>query len=406
MKNQSGLFLLFLFIFSNIEAQETKPYSIRGEIKGTANGKIYLAHSCGVESCVYDSADIRNGRFNFSGSIAEPVYAMLSLSLSDFTQPIGVEPAPDLFSFYMDPSSLTVKMRKGNLSKASISGSETQRLMNILERTKAPLLSKMKPAQQEHDRLMTIYLDAKDARVSNDTLDEYERAMAEVGEKNRPYMDQLQKIETDFINKHWGSFAALYLLDFKKHTLSMANLSEYYKRLPASAKESPTGKSFAAYIENAQMANPGAIAYNFSRQALDGKNIRLSDYSDKYVLLDFWASWCVPCRADIPRLMELNKKYSDKGFEIIAISSDSDLSKWKFAVEKDKSFIWPQITSNNFDSHGKPVEDRDNLGRIFNVQSLPTKILIGPGGTVLARYDSVEGTYAELEKKLASIFGS
>jgi thiol-disulfide isomerase/thioredoxin len=154
------------------------------------------------------------------------------------------------------------------------------------------------------------------------------------------------------------------------------------------------------------MGSPGAKAYVFSSKELRGEPLSLADYKGKYVLVDFWASWCVPCRAGNPHLLSLYKKYKDKGFEIIGISDDDGNSEvWRKAVEKDGIGVWKHIL-RGLKSDGKGNFDRTNdISEHYGIHSLPTKILIDPDGIIVGRYGGGGESEEVMDKKLSEIFG-
>jgi thiol-disulfide isomerase/thioredoxin len=386
-----------LLFFAALHAQQGKTFSLKGEIKGVDKGLIYLLHSCSPFSdCVKDSATIVNGHFAFKGQIPEPVYTVLSLNSN-------LEEA-DIFVFYMDPAPMSVVLDQKNMKAGRLTGGTTQVDHEWLEKQQAPWKKKMKPALDEHNRLMGIYLDAREAHKSNDTIDMYEQQMKKVAMVNEPYVAQMNKIEAGFIQQHPKSFMTAYLLA-QDNDMPLAELKRRYHQLPAALQAAPTGKQIKSLIDQRSEVGPGQVAGKFSRKDLNGQSVSLSDYAGKYVLLDFWATWCVPCRAAFPHLKTLHAKYKEKGFEIIAVAADNDdIPKWKNAIEKDGTSMWKQLldgpTGIDFD---KVKRNKDNsLSALYNVNAYPTKFLIGPDGKIIGRYG--EGDNADLDKVLAGLF--
>jgi thiol-disulfide isomerase/thioredoxin len=142
---------------------------------------------------------------------------------------------------------------------------------------------------------------------------------------------------------------------------------------------------------------PGTIAPDFVKKDMNGKDVSLKKLKGKYVLLDFWGSWCGPCRASHPHLKELHKKYSGKVvFVNVADENVKDLEQakklWKQAVKED-GMTWTQILNNE----GKEEQD---LLKLYNITSFPTKILIDPEGKVVAR---LVGATADPEEFLKAL---
>ena len=129
-------------------------------------------------------------------------------------------------------------------------------------------------------------------------------------------------------------------------------------------------------------------AFGFSQTDINGRTLSLSSFRGKYILLDFWGSWCVPCRKGNPHLIELYDHYKDKGFDIIGIAKDDNTKDaWIKAVEKDK-LPWHQILCEHLDIK-------------YNVTSYPTKILIDKNGLIIGRFGEDE---IELDRQLKLIF--
>ncbi|HNE27700.1 MAG TPA: TlpA disulfide reductase family protein [Saprospiraceae bacterium] len=119
----------------------------------------------------------------------------------------------------------------------------------------------------------------------------------------------------------------------------------------------------------------GDMALDFSATLADGRNVHLSDLKGQYVLLQFWGSWCGPCRAENPHLVDLYRKYHDKGFEIFSIGLERDERAWKRAIQQDGlPWSWQTLGLNDFDH---PV------ARLYNVKSIPMTFLINRDGKVV-----------------------
>jgi peroxiredoxin len=170
-------------------------------------------------------------------------------------------------------------------------------------------------------------------------------------------------------------------------------LLSVYDKLGPVAKQSKGGVHAAGFIERGKKLLPGKEAPLFSHPDTSGVMVHLKDYRGKYVLLEFWAHWCVPCRAENPNLKNAYSKYNTKGFEILGISMDKEKEKqeWKGAIIKD-GLPWQQVS--DLKGYGNEVF------ALYNVMPIPDNYLIDPEGKILAR--GIRGE--ALQEKLASIF--
>jgi thiol-disulfide isomerase/thioredoxin len=146
-------------------------------------------------------------------------------------------------------------------------------------------------------------------------------------------------------------------------------------------------------LEASTFLSPGTAAPDIVLPNPEGNNVSLSSLKGNYVLIDFWASWCKPCRLENPSVVKLYDKYKGKNFEILGVSLDRDRNKWLEAIQQDK-LSWPQISDLQFWNSA--------AARLYNVQSIPFTVLVDPDGKVMAT--KLRG--AELEQMLEEIFGT
>jgi peroxiredoxin len=207
-------------------------------------------------------------------------------------------------------------------------------------------------------------------------------------------------LKNDDIKKSFNYFNAnrtslLSLYSFKRYTTFFADYTKVEREfalLPAWAKTSPDGKSIIAKIEGAKSAQINTKAIVFSQQSLKGQKIGLEDFKGKYILLDFWASWCAPCRKEHPNLIKTYEQFKKKNFEIISISLDSENDNWINAVNKDK-LTWTQIS----DLKGQ----QNDIAVKYGIQSVPANFLINPQGVIIEKNLTIE----ELNERLQTLLG-
>ena len=203
-------------------------------------------------------------------------------------------------------------------------------------------------------------------------------------------INQTNTLMVDKISKNtnmYSSIMAIQALDPDKY-------SDLYKSLDAGlSKKFPKDKNvimFHEVVERMLSTNIGQFAPEISLPSPDGKEIALSSLKGKLVLIDFWASWCGPCRKEMPNVVKIYSKFKNKGFEIYGVSLDQDKEKWMEAITKD-GINWPQVSDLKY---------WDNVAaRIYNVQGIPYTVLIDKDGKIIAK--NLRGQ--ELEKKIAEV---
>jgi peroxiredoxin len=220
-----------------------------------------------------------------------------------------------------------------------------------------------------------------------------------VGDSIEYIVDSYRKIQVEtskkFMLDYPNTETAAGLIWWFYYDAPFDTLISVYDKLGPVAKKSQNGLLAAGFIERGKKVLPGKEAPLFSHPDTSGMMVHLKDYRGKYVLLEFWAHWCVPCRAENPNLKNAYSKYNAKGFEILGISMDKEKEKqdWKEAIIKD-GLPWKQVS------------DLKGIGNevftMYNVQPIPDNYLIDPEGKIVAR--GIRGE--ALQEKLASIFNS
>jgi thiol-disulfide isomerase/thioredoxin len=209
------------------------------------------------------------------------------------------------------------------------------------------------------------------------------------------------KINLDYAKQHPAS---LYCLELVQTQISRQpgknfydDFEEVYANASPEVKNSESGKKMAEQLYYFKQSKVGSLAPEFSVKDIEGKQLSLKDYKgEKYVLIDFWASWCAPCREELPYIKELYKKYSKEGFEVISINQDKNLEDWKKAILKEKIESW---------RHFSTLENNDSILKDYFVNGIPHKILIDKNGKIIGKWKgSGEKNKRELQVLLAEIF--
>lgn len=207
-------------------------------------------------------------------------------------------------------------------------------------------------------------------------------------------MDENYSVYLDFARSHPDSYLSVIGLSFVAGQEKFyASAKSAFEGLSSRLKESPLGKVIPLQLEAQSKTKVGQQAPDLTLKNPEGKTIKISDFSGKYLLLDFWASWCGPCRAENPNLVKAYQKYHDKGFDILGISLDDAARKaaWIDAIKGD-SLLWAQVSDlGGWDSYA---------AKIYGINAIPASFLLDPDGKIIARNLRAE----ELQNMLKRVF--
>jgi peroxiredoxin len=355
-------------------------YKISGRLIDVGFSKIYLLSTKGFMQQI-DSAEVINGRYELKGSVQPGQRAML-MNYNFKTSKLQPE---GLVMIFIAPGAIEVTHTKSFNTIAIRKSAANDQYKKLMEAAK-PYQDKIGKYQSEVFRLQK----GGDTISANDV---YAKQFA-------LEQDYKKEVLGDFVLNNPKSPVAFFALkEFvgNGHEIDGVALEKYFKLLAVEVRESEDGRLMHDRIENAiTFATAGAIGSTvtgFTLQDTSGKDVNLSDYKGKYVLLDFWASWCTPCRADNPHLVAAYKQFHSKGFEILSVSLDLEARKsaWIAAINHDKLNAWKHVADLR-----NPV---NTAAKRYGVTGIPQNFLISPDGKIIGR--SLRG--GDLEKTLANL---
>jgi len=344
------LLLLFLAFFMAVRAQQN--YTVEGNIAGvTKERKIFLEYRAGREF-VKDSVITENGKFTFNGTTTRPLKANLILLPMELTKGFQA----DSRTFYL--SSGLTSVSGSSLKSALIKGGKAQD--DYME-----LTPKTGPLQDSLDQYTwkTLAYSQADKEARQAKLDTFKWMM--------------DAVEKNFIEEHKNSYVSLDLVGQRAYIITDPQRFEvFYNALGDDLKNTDEGKKYAERLALVKRLVIGQPAIDFSQNDPDGKPVSLASLRGKYVLIDFWASWCGPCRMEYPYLLKAYSKFKDKNFEIIGVSLDDKELAWVKSI-KDNGFPWLQVC----DLKGF----KNEVALAYGIAAIPQSFLIDPNGIIIAK---------------------
>ena len=333
--------------------------------------KMYLYKD--MESAI-DSVESENGIFNFSGLLEEPQLCLI----------LSKEYPNERLVFVLDYGKTRIKAGPSKLSESEISFEFAvnnnlreqfqKQWIEYEDKNLAPIIPDLRKAQKEDDKGQ---IDFYKAKLDSLALDMRQK-IYEFVESNSDCHGMAEVISEELIIRSYLK---------PEEFLKVYNL--YSERI----KQSFYGKKLKEYIDetNAPSIKVGDKIIDFKMEDVHGNEVSISEFKEKYVLIDFWASWCGPCRADNPNLVKAYETYNSKGFEIVGISLDTDKNAWLKAIKKDK-LSWTNLS----DLKGW----QNKLAQHYKIKGVPTNMLLDSNGQIIEL--DLHGT--KLFEKLNEIF--
>jgi peroxiredoxin len=345
MKKVNLLSNTLLIILSSLtitaRAQNTV---LTGRLKGLSNGIVEINYNKDG-TFKTDSVKAINDVFTWKTNLDGPIS-------------IGFTVSYHSYSFFVGPGHMTLTDVKDSSLPYKLSGS---------------------PMQDDAEAFSTSIKDLTDQQEQISTG--YNNASA--GEKAvlNKKMGDLRKQREDraiqFITNHPKSFFSIHLIDSHASFGSeYAELKPLYDQLDESVKQTVPGKKLAYNLDLLKKSRIGTQMTDFTQADTSGNPVKYSSFKGKYVLVDFWASWCAPCRAENPNVLKAYNAYKDKGFTVIGISLDDKGNNWKKAIRDDR-MPWTQLS----DLKGW----KNAVSTDFGINSIPSNLLIDPSGKIVGR---------------------
>jgi len=347
---------------------------------GTLNApaKAYLSYRTETGPAL-DSADVTDGAFKFHGSIAEPSQALVLLAHEGGD--IRQMQDPDRVAIYLEKGNIQITA-SDSLAKATIEGGSVNKDF-------AAYHARLAPVQEKMGGLMARYMAATDDQKQDPDFVQGLQAEAMM------LQEEQKQIDFSYIKDHPSSVVSLDLLyPYVGSEPAQEVIEPAFNGLSAALKNSDKGKAIADQLSTLKRVDIGAIAPDFSQPDTAGNAIALSSLRGKYVLIDFWASWCAPCRQENPNVVAAYQAFKGKNFTVFGVSLDRPGAKdaWIKAIHDDGLQDWPHVSELKW-WQSSVVEQ-------YAIQGIPANFLLDPEGRIIAKNLRGEELHEKLKELL------
>ncbi|WP_338378283.1 TlpA disulfide reductase family protein [uncultured Flavobacterium sp.] len=360
----------------SVIACKKEGYEISGVAKGVENGKqVFLEIQNEKGPVTLDTAVVESEKFKFDGKLTEGIELAF----------VRIESLNNSMPIILENGDINLEINKDTIQKSIIGGTPNNEKFYEYNKSSQEIINRMLKFQEENQAKLVASQQKNDTIVYKQLMDQYGK-----------FQDEMNLHSKDFVTKNPKAFISVLLLEnfLLRNYLTPVEIKEMYDKLDVSIRETKSGKNIKTMLEAMSSVEIGSVAPDFSAPSPDGKVISLKESMGKVTLIDFWASWCGPCRQENPNVVAMYKELHDKGLNIIGVSLDKegDMQKWKDAIAKD-GLTWNQIS--NLKHWKEPIAEQ------YNVKSIPATFLLDASGKIVAK--DLRGE--ELKAKVKELLG-
>jgi peroxiredoxin len=343
-------------------AQSNNTITLEGMLAGLPDGTVVSLRDQNPEQTTpIATAQSAGGKFTIKGNL--PAANLYYLNYAGTDQ--------RLFLF-LEPGAVKLLGHKDSLMAARVSGSKTHEAFSVFNAEFSALFGKVSALAQQ--------LNGGASDSSGALRKQYEQTVADI---NRRTDDYIRRFDQSVV-------APFVILVMSQLTEDLSIMEGRFTLLKTSAKESFYGQMVAKTLSDAKAGAIGAQAIDFTQNDPDGKPVTLASFRGKYVLIDFWASWCRPCRDENPNVVAAFEKFKSKNFTVLGVSLDRSKEPWVKAISDDR-LTWTHVSDLKFWSN--------EVAQLYRISSIPQNLLVGPDGKIIAK--NLRGP--ELHRQLAAL---
>jgi peroxiredoxin len=348
-----------------------KEFKVEGEAPGVENGKkVYINLQTETGVLAKDTAVVTDGKFILNGTTEDIDLAFISIENEPFNLPIILE-----------AGAIEIKIIKDSVQNSTLGGTLNNEKFQKFNEGSKPITKKVIQFEKANHKKM------QKAQMTNDTI-----TINSIRKEYEKFQNEMNTYSERFIKDNTDSFISVLLIEnflMRQHLTNEA-IQKLYDSLDKSLLKTKSAKNIKKILETSATIKIGDKAPDFAAPSPNGKKISLMESLGKVTIVDFWASWCGPCRSENPNIVALYKEFHDKGLNIIGVSLDKDAAKWKEAIAKD-GLTWNQIS--NLKHWQEPIAKQ------YNVSAIPATFILDQNGKIVAkdlRSDALKAKVKEL----------
>jgi peroxiredoxin len=349
-------------------------YEISGTATGIENGKKVFLEVPGELGAMMplDTVTIEDGKFNIKGKLKEGV----ELAFIKFE-------GNGSMAFILENGSIAITFIKDSIQNSIVGGTKNNDLFQTFNNGNKILTKKAMKFQADNQAKYMA------AMQSQDTI-----TIKNLQEEMKGFEEEMNNSSVNFVKDNKDAFISILLLEniINSKALEIDEIKTHFNNFDKKLLETKAGKKLEKVINTLTSVEIGKEAPNFSAPNPEGKMISLKESLGKVTIIDFWASWCAPCRAENPNVVAMYNELHEKGLNIIGVSLDKDATKWKEAIAKD-GLTWNQVSNLKF--WQEPIAEQ------YNVKSIPATFILDEKGVIVAK--DLRGE--ELKAKIIELLG-